>query len=292
MEILMTNLFFRNIIPVFLLFISSVVAINAQKMTAEEVVSKHLESIGEKRAEIKNQLIVSDVRVIQKGSAQEISGKALILSSGEKNLWGMNLSSNDYPQDRFGFNGKNTKVGYVIPAARSALGDFIYSYNEILNQGLLGGTLSNSWALLKNDAKSFKVSYEGTKKIDGRETHVISYNPRGGSDLSIKMYFDKQNFQHLRTEYNRVIAASQGSSIDNSAGQGEDRYRLIEDFSEFKKMGNLMLPSKYKISYSYSSSAAIRTAQKRNREMEWNFDIKTYSFNQSLDENSFNIEAN
>lgn len=288
----MTNLFFRNIIPVFLLFISSVAAVNAQKMTAEEVVSKHLESIGEKRAEIKNQIIVSDVRVIQKGNTQAINGKALILSSGEKNLWAMNLSSNDYPQDRFGFNGKNTKVGYVIPAARSVIGDFIYSYKELLNQGLLGGTLSNSWALLKTDAKSFKLSYEGTKKIDGKETHVISYNPKGGSDLSINMYFDKQSFQHLRTEYNRVISARPGSSIDNSAGQGVDRYRLTEDFSEYKKMGNLMLPGKYKISYSYYNNSSIQTQQKRSREMEWNFDIKTYSYNQPLDENSFNIEAN
>src|SRR5688500_11716806 len=219
----MKNSFFNNIILVSLLIVSSFAAANAQKMTAEEVVSKHLESIGEKRGGIKNQLILTDVRVNQKGSTQEINGKALILSSGEKNLWGMNLNSNNYPQDRFGFDGKNTKVGFVLPAVRSIIGDFIYSYNELLNQGLLGGTLSNSWALLKNDDKNFKVSYDGTKKIDGKETHVVSFNPRRGSDLSIKMYFDKQNFQHLRTEYNRVVSATQGSSVDSSAGRGEDR---------------------------------------------------------------------
>ena len=285
----MKNLFFRNIIPA-LLFITSVLAVNAQKLTAEEVVSKHLESIGAKRAEIKNQLILTDVSVSQKGSTQGIVGKAIILSSGERNLWGMNLNSNDYPQDRFGFNGKDTKIGFARPAARSIIGDFIYSYNELLSQGLLGGTLSNSWALLK-DTKNFKLSYEGTKKIDEKETHVVSFIPRNGSDLSIKMYFDKQNFQHLRTEYNRVISATQGASVDSSAGQGEDRYRLVEDFSNYKNMGGLILPSKYKISYSYSSSASVRSQQKRNREMEWNFEVINFSFNQQLDENSFNIEG-
>ena len=287
----MKNSFFNNIILVSLLFVSSFAAANGQKMTAEEVVSKHLESIGEKRGGIKNQLILTEVRINQKGNAQEINGKALILSSGEKNLWGMNLNSNNYPQDRFGFNGKDTKVGYVLPAVRSVIGDFIYSYNELLNQGLLGGTLSNSWALLNNDDKKFKLSYDGTKKIDGKETHVVSFSSRRGSDLSIKMYFDKQNFQHLRTEYNRVVSATQGSSVDSSAGRGEDRYRLVEDFSEYKKMGDLMLPSKYKISYSYSSSASVQSSAKRNREMEWNFEVINFSFNQQLDDNSFDIEA-
>jgi hypothetical protein len=272
---------------------SFIINVKAQKITAEEVVLKHLDSIGtkENRAAVKNQLIFNNVEFKLKGSTNVINGKGLILSSGEKNLWGMNLNSNDYPQDQFGYNGKDTKVAFSRPGARSIIGDFILSYDDLLKKGLLGGTLSASWALLNIDANKSKVSYEGTKTIDGKDTHILSFSPKGGSDLSIKMYFDKQTYQHLRTEYNRVIAARQGSTVDNSAGQGEDRYRLVEDFSNFTKMGNLTLPGVYKLFYAYSSNASIRLSKNSNREAEWIFKVTNYSFNQALDENSFEINV-
>jgi hypothetical protein len=201
----------------------------------------------------------------------------------------MNFNSNAYPQDQFSFNGKNTKIGFVRPSERSIIGDFIFLYEELLKEGLLGGPLSTSWALINADAKKSKLSYEGTKTINDKEAYVLSFSPKSGSDLSIKMYFDKQNFQHVRTEYNRVISARQGPNVDGSAGQGEDRYRLVEDFSKYIKMGNLMLPSVYKLSYSYASNSSIRLSGKANREAEWTFNITNFSFNQQLDDNSFDI---
>ncbi len=129
----------------------------------------------------------------------------------------MNLTSNDYPQDRFGYDGKDVNVGYARPGTRSLLASFIYSYKELLKEGLLGGSLTSSWALTNTANKNPKVSYEGTKKIDGKDTLVLSYSPKKGSDLNIKMYFDKENFHHLRTEYNRVFASKQGTTVDNSA---------------------------------------------------------------------------
>ena len=275
------------------LFFIQVLPVAAQKMTAEEVVAKHLESIGttENRAAVKNQLIFNDVEFRQKGAITFINGKGLILSSGEKNLWGMNFNSNEYPQDQFGYNGKDTKVAYAKPGARSIIGDFIFSYTSLLKEGLLGGTLSSSWALLNNDAKKSKFSYEGTKTIDEKETHVLGFSPKGGSDLSIKMYFDKQTFQHVRTEYNRIIAAVPTANVDGSGKQSPERYRLVEDFSKYIKMGNLTLPSFYKLSYSYSNSAAVNVAGKSNREVEWTFNVTNYSFNQQIDETSFNINT-
>lgn len=285
---------------VFIFAVSSI----AQKITPEEIVAKHLDSIGskEKRAEIKNQIAFGDVQFKLQGSATVLGGKIVLVSSGEKNLWGMNLTSNDYPLDRFSFDGKEAKVGFVRPGVRSILGAFIYSYNELLREGLPGGTLLSSWTLLNTDAKNLKMSYEGTKKIDGKETFVLSYSPRNSSDLSIKMYFDKENYRHVRTEYNRVVGAAGGniaggsiaqseSRVNNTAGQGEDRYRLVEDFSDFKKAGGLTLPSAYKISYSYTNNGTIQTAQKPNREAEWKFTITNFSYNQQLDANSFDIDA-
>lgn len=279
-----SNRFFSVIL---LIAFALVVPINAQKMSAEDIVAKHLASIAPDniRAEIKNQLVFYNVEFKQKGSTAIVNGKGLILSEGNKSLWGMTLSSNDYPQDQFSFNGSETNVAFTRPGARSIIGDFIRSYDEIMKNGLLGGTLSTSWALANRETKKARLSYDGTKNINGREAYVLSYSPKGSSDLDVKMYFDQQNFQHLRTEYSRVIAARQGVSIDGSAGQTPDRYRLIEDFSDFTKMGNLTLPSTYKLFYSYSRIATIREA-------EWNFKVTNYSFNQKLESNSFEINQN
>ncbi len=264
---------------------------HAQKMTAEEVITKHLDSIGtaDKRGQIKNQFIAGEVLVSVRGSTNPIKGKALILSSGEKNLWAMNLASNDYPQDRFSFNGKDTKIGFARPGAYSDLGRFILSYKEILKEGLLGGTLSSSWALLNTDVRKGKISYDGTKKIEGKDTYVLSYSPKGGSDLSIRMFFDKDTYRHVRTEYNRVIGAIQGTSVDNSASQGESRYRLVEDFSNFQPTNFLTIPGTYKISYSFFSTNPSVNGQNANRELELKFTINSSSFNNPLEANAFEI---
>ncbi len=265
----------------------------AQKLAPEEIIAKHLDSIGsrEKLTSVKNQLVLGDVELIIKGSSVPVNGKIVIFSAATKNIWGMNLNSNDYPLDRFGYDGKDTRVGFTRPGVRSVLGGFIYSYTELLKEGLLGGTLTSSWALLNTDLRKPKLSYEGTKKIDGREAYVLSYSVKGGSDLDTKMYFDTKTYQHLRTEYNRIISARQGSTVDNSAGQGEDRYRLIEKFSDFKKAGDLTLPTKYNLSYEYSSSAAIRTANNAARYFEWKFNITNFSYNQPADEQAFDIDG-
>lgn len=265
----------------------------AQKMTAEDVLSKHLDSIGakDKRAAIVNQVIFSDVKFIVKGSSSRTNGKALFFSSGAKNLWGITLSSNDYPGDKFSYNGKNVKVGYLRPGVRSILGGFVYSYGELLKDGLLGGALSSSWTLLHADSKKIKLSYEGMKKIDDKDTYVLSYTPKSGSDLTVKMYFDAKNFHHLRTEYNRFIAARQGTNVDSSAGQTADRYHLVEDFSDFQNLGGLTLPGTYKLFYSYTSNSTTQTTGSSNRELEWDFKVTNFSYNQKFDENAFDIDA-
>ena len=269
------------------------------KLKPEEIVAKNLESIGtkEKRAEIKNQVVLCSLDLTVRGATTPVSGQAVIASSGEKSLWGMNFSSNDYPMDTYSFNGKDTKVGFVKPGVRSVLGEFIYNYKELIREGLLGGTLSTSWALNYTDTKKPKLSYDGEKKIDGKDTYILDYSPKSGSDLSIKMYFDQKTFQHIRTEYNRVISAristtgnGQGDTrINASAGQGSDRYHLVEDFSDFQKLNGITIPRAYKLYYSYFSDTVVQSAQKKNSEVEWKFTVTNASFNQALDDNSFEI---
>ncbi len=80
-----------------------------------------------------------------------------------------------------------------------------------------------------------------------------------------------------------------GATVDGSAGQSPNRYTLTEDFSNFQKMDGLMLPGEYTITYSSTVISTRQTVQNANREIEWKFKVTNYSYNQKLDDTSFEI---
>jgi hypothetical protein len=275
-----------------LMITASTFNVYGQEITPEQLIAKHRDSIGTKEAlaAVKDMMVVSDARCVFTGSAAVLNGKALILSEGDKSLWGMSFNSNDYPQEKFGFDGKDVRVAKPTPSAgRSPLGDFLFTYPTLLKGGLLGGTLSSAWAL-KTERKA-KISIDGKKTVDGKNTIALSYSPKGGSDVTVKMYFDDQTFQHVRTEYSLVISATQGSSIDTSASQTSTIIKVVETFSNFAKAGNLTLPKVYKIRYTRTGSAATVLDQRPNREVEWVFAVTNVNFNQALDAGAFKVEG-
>lgn len=138
-------------------------------------------------------------------------------------------------------------VGFAAPGNRSPLGVYLTAQNKIVSEGLLGGTLFKSWSLLNLAENKAKLTMDGTKKINGVECYVLDYNPRGGSDSNVSLYFDAQTFRHLRTEYQRVISARVGVRPEDSSRQLETRQILTEDFSNFKAFDKLMLPQDYRM---------------------------------------------
>ncbi len=263
---------------------TAVPIVNGQKLTAEEIISKHLDSIAsaEVRSTIKTFIAAGEVRVefiTQKN--QPASGRIVLASEGNKLYVGMKFNAGDYPHEQFIFNGDKSSVALVRAGTRSALGNFIQSNGVLLSHGIFSGTLGSSWALLNAGEKKAKISTSGTKKINGREAYGLSYSPKGGSDLNITMYVDKETFQHVRTEYGRTSSASMGRTIDESARQHETRYKVIEDFSDFKSFKEVTLPTKYKITYSVTGQ--------NSTEIEWTSTITEFSFNDNLDADTFSL---
>lgn len=259
----------------------------AQKMKAEEIVAKHLDSIAnaEKRATIKTQIAVGETTVnfiSQKNVSTQ--GRIVLASDGTKNFLGMNLNAADYPSEKFSFDGNKAKVGYVRLGTRSILGNFISSNNFLLEESLLGGTLSTSWALQNLSNKKVKLSYEGTKKINGKETYAIGYSVSGGSDVDIKLYFDKSTFQHVRSEYKRISSAGIGTNPNQSSQFSETRFKVTESFSNFKEVNGITLPHSYVITYEV-------TGQRGTTEMEWKSVLTQFAFNQNFPDTTFDAEA-
>ncbi len=259
----------------------------AQKMSAEDILAKHLDSIGsaKNREAVKTRIIISDAEFLQQ-KQNPVKGKFMVASSTDGAVFGINLDAANYRLDTFSYDGKKVRVGYIQPGVRSFLGAFMLSYDTVLKEGLIGGTLSSSWALLNVEGRKAQVTYAGTEKIDGNETYALEFIPKGGSDITIKMFFDAKNFRHVRTLYSRVIGARIGSGgVNSSASQVETRYKLVENFSDFKKFGELTLPSSYKIDYTIIGGAATVNYL-------WKFKVTDASFNQPLGENAFEIDAN
>lgn len=260
----------------------------AQKMKPEDILAKHLDSIGtaEDRAATKSLIAVgsAEIKSITKITTPVV-GRIVIASAGVKNFWGMNLNSTDYPSEKFSYDGKNAKVGLVKLGNRSTLGNFVQSNNLMLEQGLFSGTLSNSWAMLNAANRKAKLSFDGTKKINGREAYVVGYSPKGGGDVSINLYFDKETFRHIRTEYKRISSAGIGSRPEDSSRYSENRITLTEDFADFKAEGKLMLPHSYRISYTTTGTSSGSTG------IEWTFNLTEFAANQKLADGTFDIDA-
>ncbi|MDQ1559552.1 MAG: hypothetical protein QOD32_2612 [Pyrinomonadaceae bacterium] len=257
-----------------------------EKMKPEDVVAKHLESIGtaEARKAVRN-IVASGTVVfsIRSGGKGQTGGASLIASEGQMNLVKMVFeSSPTYPHELLSYDGKEFGAIHVRPGARSPLGEFLMSHDTVFKQGLVGGVLSTAWPLHNLSERNPKLDYEGTKKIGDRQTHELRYTPHKGSELKIKLFFDAETFQHVRTEYERTIAASLGGRISTggaSAGKNEVRYKLVEDFSDFKKEGDLTLPHSYKLTMNVQGPIIVL--------QDWVFELTQFAFNQPLNPKDF-----
>jgi hypothetical protein len=256
----------------------------ADKMSVEEIVSKHLESIGpaSARAAAGGRVIAGTTQVTFRSSGiAQTEGGAVLASDGIKSMVTMKFQSSQYPYEKIGFDG-NKVTAYQEPGASySSLGSFARANPEMFKEGLIGGALSSAWSLLDLSNKKAKLESAGTKKVDSRQLVEIRYFPRGGSDLKISLFFDAESFQHVRTVYNKVISAQMGRTVDQSARMSETRYQLVEEFSDFKTEGGMTLPHTYKIHFEQQGAGTQIS--------DWVMTLVRFAFKQHLDSKDFNV---
>ena len=259
----------------------------ADKLKPEEIVARHLESIGsaKARASVTTRIISGISQVIfHTAPVGQAVGKAVLASEDSKNLIGMSFPSPVYPREQLGFNGESFVAAFVTPGVRSPLGAFLMTHNLIFKEGLMGGALSSSWPLW-DTKRSPKLEYVGTKKINSQTFEELRYVPHGSSDLKVSLFFDPETFRHVRTEYERTIAAQTGDRSYVAGVTREVRYKMVEEFSDFKPEAGLTLPHIYKINLFVDSPNG--TSQ-----TEWILKLAQFSFNEKIDPSSFNISSN
>jgi hypothetical protein len=279
----------------------------AQDLTADRVVAEHLKSIGSPAvlSGIKSRAFVgtTSANFIQGGNGS-MTGTSMFVSEGRKLGIVLKYGDVNYPGEYFAFDGKDVSVGEISPGRRSPLADFLFRYNGLVKEGLVGGALAGSWPLLNLRERQADLKYRNAT-VDGRRMYEIEYRPKQGSkDVKINLFFDPDTFHHVRTEYRVRIqddmSASQGGSsatgqqpsrteVIQSGGRAQSStgnfvlregvsdsiYELVEKFDDFKKVGEMVLPQSYTIEYSVEGQGSTFIAKWDLKAAQWDFN-KTY----------------
>lgn len=258
----------------FLAFLAHGTALGEEHLSAEDVLRRHLDSIGTEsvRSAAKTRVVegTTSYRVLV-GGAGLADGKAVMVSDRRKIQLLLKINVPRYAGERFICDGDKVSVaGTYADKSRSEFGQFLIGNVLPLREGLLGGVLSTGWPLLELNARKSKLKYQGLKKVDGVDLHAVSYQPKGTSDMEITLYFDPETFRHVRTVYTAsahaglgrdaapdrlaapseigTLAGSTGSDV-NTARVEQSRYRIEERFSDFKSVDGLTLPSRYDLRF-------------------------------------------
>lgn len=287
------NYFFTRFVAAALLLLvgivplSSATVVDKDKLTAEQIIAKHLESIGtaEARAAVKSRVItgraVSTMRI---GGSGQAEGGAVLASQGSSSLFGISFSLPEYPHEKMGFDGKTLKVADITPGNRSVLGQFFMDHEMPFREGLLAGTLSTAWPLLDMSSRKAKVKYDGSKKIDGRKMYILKFETKNDSGLKTKLYFDAETFHHVRTEYEQRIIQQMASAPGVTQQQGDSITKLVEEFSDFKTEDGVTLPHSYKLQLS------IETLKRRLLQ-DWLFTLAQFVPNRKIEPKEFDVVA-
>ena len=254
------------------------------KVPVDQIIAKNLESIGSEavRAGIRTRMIGGKSQVTFRArTIASTDGAAVLASTGIKNILAMKFQSSEYPYEKLGFDGDKVSVYQLNPGDYSSLASFVRSYPVIVKDGLLGGTLSSAWPLTDVSAHKVKLESGGFKKVNSERLLEVKYEPRGGSDLQINLYFDPETFHHVRTVYTRIIAAQMGRTPEQSSRMTETRYELVEEFSDFKTESGMTLPHTYKIRLGQNGSSAQYS--------EWALTLDQFIFNQQISDAEFRV---
>jgi hypothetical protein len=216
------------------------------------------------------------------GGSGTSKGGAVMSSQGRMSLVGIIFGLQQYTNEKAAYNGRKLSLGELSPGVRTNLGGFFLTHDVIFKEGLMGGALSSAWPFLDLNSRNPKLRYAGMKKVNDRQAHVLAYEPKNGSNLEIRIYFDANNFHHLRTEYTQEFPPPPVVNPQAAARQKETRLKFTEDFSDFKVEKGLTLPHTYKMQLTFDTP---------NNPLlqDWVLSLTQFNFNVPLTEQQFDL---
>lgn len=137
------------------------------------------------------------------------------------------------------------------------------------------------WALLDVAGRQPKLSYEGTKKIEGKQLHELEYRARKDGDIRVTLYFDPETFRHVYSSY-RAVRPAFMSDMPSQTPIRNTIYTLSEQFGDFRTVDNLTLPHSWKMSL-------LIEAHAQSMKTDWSVTAGTLTHNQPIDPTFFAV---
>jgi len=294
------------LLPALSLFFFVVAPLHAQeKLNLQELLARHAQFL--KKAEapaLHSRAIEGSVEMnVLVGGTGTLNGTAALFSAGPRQHLDMKFGHGSYDHETIISDGDKISVDLVNATRRSDLGLFLLTQDQLVKEGLFGGVLSAAWPLAEGAAGKAKLKYEGLKKVDGRELHVVRYRTeRKGGDVEITLYFDANTYSHVRSTYQVSLRAGivstpgaretaqtePGGPVRTETGetmgarQQTTRFRLEEEFDNFRNSEGYVVPAKWKIRYTMEAQ--------QSRVWEWVVNVTGVKNNVSMDENQFKVK--
>ena len=273
-----------------LLILLATANVTARNLSAKELISLHLQAIGENLAR-KNRVAQGsgsmDIRV---GGQGHLDGRAMLLAEGDKLRTSLIFGHVQYPEETLIRNGDQLNIAYITPGIRSQLGTAIWeNFPGLAQEGLYGGVLTTDWALLNLKHTRAKIRYRGLKSFEGRRLHVVDYKPKQKVSYRVRLYFEPETYRHVASKYRIFVPRSAMRGLTNiksggwapvggrggvtfgvpglmgrigGPGAGDDlstrsTIEIRERFSDFKVVDGLTLPHLYQITLNVDANSGF-----------------------------------
>ncbi len=273
----------RTIFAALLLLVQALTtAGKEQKLRPEELVARHLASLGPAgtRTSIVNRIMQGQATVnFTLGGAGQLGGNGVLISQGPMSRIAMTFSHQEYPGENLAFDGESVTVGVLRPGRRSDLAQFVNDYDFLLKEGLVGGATTTAWCLLGLEERRPKLDYRGMKKIEGRDLHELRYSPRKWvGEFRIHLYFEPDTCRHVLTQYSLKIPPYMAFPEHLR----DSYWRMQEEFGDFRTVDGLQLPHSYHLRLTFEGATQTRIS-------EWKLSFNEVRHNVPIDRAVFQI---
>ena len=218
--------------------LSAVVSQGDQKLTAEEIIDRHLTAVGgrEALAKLKTRVAVGTVR-----KEGEPEGRLAVMSEMPNKL-SVFYGFRDFDL-RMVYDGNNA---FIRPAMPRQVANLTDKYQQMLASGLMFNSMSLYNLITTGKPGDLKVEAQGMKKVGGKQAYVVQLKPPKGS--AVKLYFDAENFMWVRTDYGIASVSKELGGFTNEVvnqGGSETTVDFYIETSDFRNVDGIKLPFKF-----------------------------------------------